>query len=463
MREKIPNIAIIGRPNVGKSTLFNALIGRRIAIEDFIPGTTRDRISAILHYDGLTMVLVDTGGLEFGGSEQRHWTEIQKQINIALKEADLVLFVVDIRSGVTDWDIEISKTLRSQNKQVILCLNKADLSRRYIGADTFRKLGYPDEVVISALQRHNLDVLLENIRQKIDPDVLRRSPYDSSESIGHRDRPSQPEQTALKIAIIGKQNVGKSTLVNTLAKQERMIVNEIPGTTRDSVDVRFERGQDVFIAIDTAGIRKKGKLKEAVDIYSQKRTETSIKRADVVIFLIDAQEKISEVDKKIASFIIENYKPFITTINKWDIVNTNIATKSYQDYLDKTLPFSGFAPIVFISAKTGFNLSQMMRLARELYNQAGLKTQTALLNKVIEKIKPKIPLLQRGARHPKIYYALQSGSFPPTFTFIVNDRKLFSQRATRFLEHQLRHELPIQEVPVKIILKNKTKSRLWQI
>ncbi|MFH0889482.1 MAG: ribosome biogenesis GTPase Der [Planctomycetota bacterium] len=469
----IPNIVIVGRPNVGKSTLFNALLKRRAAIVDSIPGTTRDRLSAQVTYETFsknplnthlinggkeellkfTVELTDTGGIEFDSKQQLFWSAIQKQIDTALNEANILLFVVDVRNGVTSVDEKISKMLHNQNKPVILCVNKADTWKLEDGQNEFYKLGWP-LIVISALQKRGLDTLREVISEKLSEEN-RKSPPEPDRSDG-----LASGQAEMTIAIVGKRNVGKSTLVNTLARQERTIVSEIPGTTRDSIDVKFERQSETFIAIDTAGILRRRKLKEAVDIYSQQRTESSIRRADVVIFLIDAQERISEMDKKIADSIIENKKPCVIIINKWDLVKDKMSTEDYRKYLDKAMPFMGFAPIVFSSAKTGFNVNETIELTTQLYKQAGIKIQTSILNKVTEKIKANIPVVKRGAKQPKIYYAIQSGSYPPTFTLMINNSSLFSKRAIRYIEQQLHKELPIQEVPIRIVIRSKPRSKI---
>ena len=264
----------------------------------------------------------------------------------------------------------------------------------------------------------------------------------------------------LSIAIAGKRNVGKSTLVNNLAHEERTIVSEIPGTTRDAIDVLFEKDGQKFIAIDTAGVLKKKKLKDAVEIYSQQRTESAIRRADVVLFMIDARDKISEVDKKIANSITENFKPCVIAVNKWDLVAKTTLSGEYQEYLNTVLPAMNFAPIVFISAKTGFNVDSIIQMSQELYRQVGITIPTPILNKVAERIKASLPVAHRGAQIPKIYYVAQTGSFPPTITLMTNNRALFSDQALRYIQQQLRKLLPIHgvnisEVPINILLKSK--------
>ncbi|MBI5778345.1 MAG: ribosome biogenesis GTPase Der [Planctomycetes bacterium] len=445
-------VAIVGRPNVGKSTLFNALTRRRVAIVDAIAGTTRDRISAEVTRNNLTVELIDTGGFE-PNSQQALWAEIRQQINAALDSADLIIFLADIRTGVTDLDLEISKTLHRQTKPVFLCINKADTMQLEARLGEFRKLGWGEPLAVSALQKRGLDELWEKLRGYT-PETPKV--YTDGAEAPECARPAPHD--ALKIAIAGKRNVGKSTLVNNLAQEERTIVSPIPGTTRDAIDVLFEKDGQKFIAIDTAGVLKKKKLKDAVEIYSQQRTDSAIQRADVVLFMLDARDKISEVDKKIAHSIVENYKPCIIAVNKWDLVKDR-KSGEYQEYLDGVLPALSFAPIVFISAKTGFNVDSIVQMSRELYQQAGIKIPTPGLNKVAEKIKSLLPVAHRGAPIPKIYYVAQTGSFPPTITLMINNSALFSKQAIRYIQQQLRKELSISEVPIKVLLKNKSRKK----
>ena len=467
-------VAIVGRPNVGKSTLLNALARRRMAIVDAIAGTTRDRISAQVTRDGLTVELIDTGGFETtrpndpavrDGRESHKllWTEIRRQIDAAMNEADLIIFLADIRTGVTNLDMEISKSLHRQAKPVLLCINKADTMQLEAGLIEFRKLGWGDPLAISALQKRGLDDLWEKLKgfEPATPKVYTDGPY--GPECAPRSTPLDTPRP-LSIAIAGKRNVGKSTLVNNLAQEERTIVSEIPGTTRDAIDVLFEKDGQKFIAIDTAGVLKKKKLHDAVEIFSQQRTESAIQRADVVLFMLDARDKISEVDKKIANSITENYKPCVIAVNKWDLVAKTTLSGEYQAYLNGALPALSFAPIVFISAKTGFNVDSIIQMSQELYRQIGITIPTPILNKVVERIKASLPVAHRGAQIPKIYYVAQTGSFPPTITLMTNSRALFSDQALRYIQQQLRKLLPIygvniSEVPINILLKSKSPRR----
>lgn len=449
------NISIVGRPNVGKSTLFNILIKRRLAIEDAVAGTTRDRVSYTLVKNDYLVELVDTGGMEtLESTGDIIWTSVQKQISIALKQADIILFVLDIRSGLTGLDKEIAQLLHKQNKPVLVIANKADTQRFDSGINDFYRLGFDDIIAVSALQRRNIDeVWVKTINLMAGLDIKPEEPAGTAS-----------DQAIIKIAIAGKRNVGKSTLVNTLANEERVIVSEIPGTTRDSIDVRFEYEGKTYVAIDTAGLRKKGKAKESVEFFSRQRTEDAVKRADVVLFLIDAVEKVSDVDKKVAGFILEQHKPSVLVINKWDLVretkpDDSALTEQYLKYLNKTLPFFSFMPLVFISAQTGFNVNNLLPLCDELYQQAGAKVQTALLNKTIENIRRRLPSSGRTTRHPRIYYATQTGIYPPTINISVNDTTLFSDLTMRHIDKFLRQTMPFTEVPIRFILKGKQQRK----
>jgi len=477
---------IIGRPNVGKSTLLNALVKRMRAIVDPTPGTTRDRIAALLTIDDFNVEIIDTGGIDpdlLSGKKTRMgldssltpeilWPEIQKQINVALKNAALILFVVDIRSGVTHLDEEINKLIHKENKPVILCINKADNQNLEDGQNEFYRFGW-EMIALSALQKRGIDTLRDKIKEKLlllspvpDKEVLSELP--ASDAAPEDGKPLsasdtiltvKPDSREMIITIVGKRNVGKSMLVNALARQERTIVSEFPGTTRDSIDVRFERDGEAFLAIDTAGVKRKSKFRDAIETFSQQRTEQSITRADVVLLLIDARENVSDMDKKIANTILENNKPCVLVINKWDLVKKIAVSGDYQTYLNETMPFMSFAPVVLISALTGFNITHMVQVCKKLYRQAGLSVKTSLLNKIAEKIKARLPVSHRGAHQPRIYYVAQTGTYPPTITMMINNPTLFSKRAVRFIKEQLRKELPIKEVPIKLIIKIKKSKR----
>ena len=438
----IPVVTIVGRPNVGKSSLLNCLAKRRISIVEPTSGVTRDRVSTEIQYKDYVFELVDTGGM--GVKDVDGLTEeIETQIEIALSSADVILFAVDVREGVTSLDVMVAEKLRRLNKKVILVANKVDTPKfEYFAAD-FNKLGFGEPVPISAIEGFGRSELLDRIVS------LLPAPHQEPVSA----------EPIMKLAIVGKRNAGKSTLINTLAKEQRVIVSEVPGTTRDSIDVRFEVNGRKFLAIDTAGVRKKRQVKDSIEFYSMARAERSIRRADVVLFLIDATLKVSEVDKKLGDYVISESKPCIIVINKWDLVR-DVETGKYNDYIYKCLPGLSFAPISFVSAKNNDHVSDMIHLALELYEQTNTRVSTSEVNQALEEALALHRPTRKKSRSPKIYYATQVSVAPPTFILFVNDPKLFDSDYERYLSKQLRNKLPFPEVPLKFHFRARTKVQL---
>lgn len=434
----LPVVAIIGRPNVGKSSLLNALAGKMISIVEPTAGVTRDRVAAIIEKHDHYFELVDTGG--YGIVDSGDLTEhIEHQIHQAIASADLAVFMVDIRDGLMPLDEQIAKLLRKESLDVILVANKADHARLFPAAAEFTRLGFGDALCISVLNNLNKNVLLDEIVQKI--------AHLSAE---------RPDQAVMKIAIVGKRNTGKSTLLNAIVGAERVIVSELPGTTRDAVDVRFEKDGKTFIAIDTAGIRKKKKMSaDNIEFYSYTRATRSIKQADVVLFLIDATLPVSQVDKKLAKFITEQYKSCILVINKWDLAKAQAATDDYKDYLDKTLPGLRYAPIAFTTATKGKNVRRLLDVATELFRQATTQITTATLNKATDLIKAEKLGGAKKTGLPKIYYATQISANPVTLLLFVNKPELFDENYRRFIVGRLRDYLPIAEVPIRLLLRRR--------
>ncbi len=438
----IPVVTIVGRPNVGKSSLLNCLARRRISIVEPTSGVTRDRVSTEIRHHDYVFELVDTGGM--GVEDVDGLTEdIEIQIETALAMADLILFVVDVREGIMPLDTMVAEKLRHLGKKTLLVVNKVDTPKFEYQIAEFSRLGFGSPHPISAVEGFGRSELLDKVTSLL-PAQSRES--DAAEPI-------------MKLAIVGKRNAGKSTLINTLAREQRVIVSEVAGTTRDSIDVRFEVEGKQFLAIDTAGVRKKKQVHDSIEFYSMARAERSIRRADVVLFLIDATLKVSEVDKKLGDYIITENKPCIIVINKWDL-SQGVATQKYNEYIYKCLPGLSFAPISCISAKNNEHVVEMVHLAMDLYEQTNTRVTTSELNQALQDALSLHRPTRKKSRSPKIYYATQVSAAPPTFILFVNDPKLFDSDYERYLTNQLQKKLPFAEVPLKFHYRARTKVQL---
>jgi GTP-binding protein len=438
----LPRVAIIGRPNVGKSSLLNALAGEMISIVEPTAGVTRDRVSTIIGKNDRYFELIDTGGYGIIDSQQLS-SHVEQQIQQAIESADLVVFMVDIRDGLVPLDEEIARLLHKNNLNVIGAANKADTARMFPAAAEFSGLGFGEFLCISAQNNLNKAVLLERVLERLE----------GMES----GRPAKP---VMKIAIVGKQNVGKSTLVNALVGSERVIVSEVPGTTRDAVDVRFEKDGKTFVVIDTAGVRKKRKIAESIEFYSHARATRSIRRADVILLLVDATAPVSQVDKKLANLISEEYKGCIIIVNKWDLARDVASTGEYESYLTKTLSGLKYAPIAFTTATEAKNVQSVLDLAAEIFKQATTWIPTGRLNKAFEIIKAaRSGAGKRKTSLPKIYYATQVAVNPVTLLLFVNNPKQFDENYRRYIVGRLRELLPVEEVPIRLLARPRRSER----
>jgi len=434
----LPMVAIVGRPNVGKSSLFNWLAGRRISIVEPTAGVTRDRVTTTISEGDRHFDLVDTGGM--GIIDVDNLTDhVENQIRVAIEEAAVVIFLVDVRDGVVPLDEMVSERLRLVNKPIIFVANKADEARHDLQAVELYRLGYGEAITISTHQQRGRDELLEAILEKL--------PADTGEL--------PPGTVELKVAIVGRRNVGKSTFINSLAESERVIVSEVPGTTRDSIDVRFERDGKSFLAIDTAGVKQKKSLVNDIEYYSSHRAERSIRRADVVLHLFDPRLKVSRVDKQLAEYILDNYKPAIFVVNKWDLAKDKIPTEKWAKYLRKMFGMLEHVPIAFITAKNGKNVYKLLNLAQQLHKQAGRRVKTGELNRVIREAMLVNGPPVRLNRLPKVYYATQVSTHPPTIVMVTNGPDLFDDTYIRYLTKTLRDNFPFGEVAIKVVLRAK--------
>jgi GTP-binding protein len=485
----IPVVAIVGRPNVGKSSLFNWLAGRRIAIVEPTAGVTRDRLTALVQANDQFFELVDTGGMgsrsdgrglnNEDGDSRSLTSHIERQIKTAIDQADVILFVVDVRAGLMPPDQAVAKRLRPITKPVLCVVNKCDTPELEAQAAEFFELGREPLICVSAMQSRGKEELLAQIGRAIQerpthadeahaagPSGGRGSSgaaeLGSAEHAGVPDSPSRtrpplPDQAVMKLAIVGRRNTGKSTFINSLAQAKRMIVSEVPGTTRDSVDVRFERDGQAFIAIDTAGVRRKRSIQSSVEFYSLARAERSVRRADVVLLFLDPKHPVSKVDKQLANYILENYKPAIFVVNKWDLMRP-MATGKWGEYIRATFPSLEFVPIVFITAKNGKNVQTVLNLAQHLYKQAGARVTTGELNRVLNwALERQSPPLRQN-RRPKVFYATQVSVHPPTLVLFSNGPELFDKTYVRYLETVFRDHLPFHDVPMKLYLRNKRRE-----
>ncbi|HAA89493.1 MAG: GTPase Der [Thermoanaerobacterales bacterium 50_218] len=431
-----PVVALVGRPNVGKSTLFNRLAGGRTAIVADVPGVTRDRLYRDAEWEKRTFTLVDTGGLflpdpDFSG-------EVRKQVEKAIEEADVVVFVVDFRVGPTPEDEEIARLLHKYRKKVVLAVNKVDNFRRDSHhVYEFLTLGLGEPIPISALHGLNIDTLLSKIVEMFPPEE------------------ADEEVEGIRVAVVGRPNVGKSSLVNALLREERVIVSEVPGTTRDAIDTVLVQDDKRYIIVDTSGIRRKSRVTPGVERYSVIRALRAIDRADVVLLVLDAALGVVEQDKKIGGYIEEAGKGLIIIINKWDLVMEKTDIEDFQQMVRAELHFLSYAPLLFISALSGWGVDQVLGLVDLVASEQVKRISTGNLNNWLNEILLFNPPPSTKGKELKIYYAVQVGVKPPHFLFFVNDPDLVHFSYKRFLENQLRKTYGFEGTPLRLIFRRR--------
>lgn len=436
-----PLVAIVGRPNVGKSTFFNRIVGQRISIVEDTPGVTRDRLYADAEWCGHSFTLIDTGGLEIK-SEDVMWSHIRAQAQIAVETADVIVFMLDGKTGLTHEDYEVAAYLRKSRKPILLVVNKLDNNEQHLLYD-FYELGLGEPIGISAGQAKGLGDVLDEI-------VKLTGKYETEE-----------KEEALKIAVVGKPNAGKSSLVNKLLGYDRVIVSDIAGTTRDAIDTRIKIGDKEYILIDTAGIRRKRSVEEDLEQYSVMRSLGAVRRADVCLIVIDSSEELSEQDVKIAGYVHEQGKPSVVVMNKWDVVEKDTYTiEKYNRKLKEELKFMDYFIPTYVSAKTGKRVDNLIKLAERAYENASRRVSTGLLNDVLrEAILTNEPPSKNGKRL-KIYYVTEVSANPPTFVIFVNDDTLMHFSYRRYLENALRRSFDFEGTPIRLIIRNKNENDL---
>ena len=434
----LPIVAVVGRPNVGKSSFFNRIIGKRLSIVEDIPGVTRDRIYSEAEWGGKVFALIDTGGID-EKSEDVIFAQMREQAEIAMEMADLIVFMVDGKEGLTTSDREVANLLRMTKKKVLLFVNKIDGGKLPDDYYDFYELGFGDPIPISAANMTGLGDALDEIIGGLGEEAF-----------------EEVEEDRIKLAIVGKPNVGKSSLVNALVGENRVIVSEIAGTTRDSIDTPFEYDDEKYVLIDTAGIRRKSKVTEIIERYSVIRAIGAIERSDVSLLMIDATDGVTDQDKKIAGLIHDAGKGIVIAVNKWDLVEKDTNTmKKYSERMRKELPFLSYAPFVFISVKDGQRLRNILDIVSTVAANCSMRIPTSHLNGLIQDaVALKAPPSDKGKRL-KIYYVSQVGVKPPLFSFKINKRDLLHFSYSRYLENKIREVYGFEGTPVSFVFREK--------
>ncbi|HJV46543.1 MAG TPA: ribosome biogenesis GTPase Der [Bacillota bacterium] len=437
-----PVVAIVGRPNVGKSTLFNRIVGERISIVEDTPGVTRDRIYSSAEWLDKHFYLIDTGGIAFDDGEDELIEHIRYQAELAIDEADVIIFVVDTTTGITQADEEVARMLFRSKKPIVLAVNKADNPTRMNELYEFYSLGFGDLIGISSVHGLGIGDLLDEVIKHFS---------DSKDE--------EYEEDVIRICLIGRPNVGKSSLVNAILGEERVIVSNVAGTTRDAIDTKLTREDQEFVLIDTAGMRKKGKVYETTEKYSVLRALRAIERSDVCLVVINAEEGIIEQDKRIAGYAHEAGRAAIFVVNKWDALEKDDKSMQHfaQSIRDHFL-FMSYAPMVFVSAKTKQRINQILPKVQEVAEQHAMRIPTSVLNDLIQEATTVTPPPMDKGRRLRVNYVTQVSVEPPTFVLFVNDRELMHFSYQRYLENKIREAFPFEGTPIRILVRNKSED-----
>ena len=437
-----PIVAVVGRPNVGKSTLFNKIIGKRLSIVADTPGVTRDRIYADAEWAGKQFKIVDTGGIE-PTTDSKILTLMREQADIAIETADVIIFVVDVKEGVTAADKDVATMLRKSGKPIVLACNKCDApGEPPLVFYDFYNLAIGEPIAVSSVHGMGFGDMLDAVVEN----------FDSIET-------TDEEEGILKIAVVGRPNAGKSSFVNKMLGEERLIVSPVAGTTRDSIDTIVTVNGEKFMIIDTAGMRNRGKVEEEIERYSVIRSLSSIDRADVAVLMIDASDGVTEQDTKIAGYIHESGKACLVAVNKWDLIEKETNTMdNFRKEVQEKLGFMLYAPILFVSAKTGQRLSKIFEIAKYIDNQSSMRISTGMLNDVINDATARVQPPSDKGKRLKIYYLTQTGIKPPSFVLFVNDKKLAHFSYIRYIENQLRNTFGFEGSAIKFVLREKDKN-----
>jgi len=438
----LPIVAVVGRPNVGKSTLFNKLIGQKLSIVEDTPGVTRDRIYSKCEWLGHEFMLVDTGGIE-PDSDDVILSQMRRQAELAITRADVIIFVTDIRSGVTASDMDVASMLQKSGKPVVLCVNKCDaVGEPPMEFYEFYNLGLGEPIAVSSVHGHGTGDLLD--------EVLKELPEENEEDYG---------EDVIKVAVIGKPNVGKSSLINKICGEERVIVSDIAGTTRDATDTFVEIPQGKFVLIDTAGIRRKSKVLDAVEKYSVLRSYMAVDRADVAVIVIDAEVGFTEQDSKVAGYAHEKGKACVVAVNKWDAIEKETNTMDeFRKKLEDDFSFMSYVPFVFVSAKTGLRLDKLFESVNYVAAQNAVRIPTGRLNDVLAYATSRVQPPSDKGRRLKIYYMTQASTKPPTFIAFVNRAELFHFSYQRYIENQIRETFSLDATPIVIKVRERDRD-----